>query len=57
MKLIERACIGTLNRGPGNPRNSEGCFLQLEDGRIAFAYSRFCGDDWQDNAACDICVI
>ncbi len=57
MNLKESRIIGTLDRGPGNPRNSEGSFLQLEDGRIAFAYSRFCGDDWQDHAACDICVI
>jgi len=27
--------------GPGHPRNSEGAFIQLKDGRILFAYSRF----------------
>ena len=27
--------------GPGNPRNSEGAFLELKDGRILFIYSRF----------------
>lgn len=31
----------------GNPRNSEGAFLTLNDGRILFVYSRFVGDkDW-----------
>jgi hypothetical protein len=33
-----------LPPGPGNPRNSEGDFLLLEDGRILFAYTRFGGD-------------
>ena len=27
--------------GPGNPRNSEGDFVELSDGRICFIYSRF----------------
>ena len=30
-----------LPPGPGNPRNSEGAFLGLKDGRILFVYSRF----------------
>lgn len=31
----------------GNPRNSEGAFLTLKDGRILFVYSRFIGEkDW-----------
>lgn len=33
----------TLNPGPGNPRNSEGDFIQLKDGSILFVYSRFTG--------------
>lgn len=33
--------------GPGHPRNSEGSFVALRDGRILFAYSKFTsgGDD------------
>lgn len=32
-----------LPPGPGNPRNSEGAFLALRDGRILFVYSHFTG--------------
>ncbi len=48
---------GLLSPGPGNPRNSEGSFLKLEDGRIAYAYSRYHGNSWDDHADCAICVI
>ncbi len=37
-----------------NPRNSEGAFLTLADGRILFAFSRFKGKDAADHAASDI---
>ena len=30
-----------LKPGPDNPRNSEGAFMTLKDGRIMFAYSRY----------------
>ncbi|MDC0325238.1 glycoside hydrolase [bacterium] len=30
-----------LKPGPGNPRNSEGDFVQLRDGRVLFVYSHF----------------
>ena len=43
-----------LKPGPGNPRNSEGAFLPLRDGRIIFAYSRYCGETGSDHAAADI---
>ena len=33
--------IVLLPPGPGNPRNSEGDFVLLEDGRIMFVYSHF----------------
>ena len=33
--------IVLLPPGPGNPRNSEGDFVLLEDGRILFVYSHF----------------
>ena len=32
-----------LPPGPGNPRNSEGDFIQLKDGRILFVYTHFTG--------------
>ena len=36
---VERTLV--LMPGPGNPRNSEGDFVQLKDGRILFVYSHF----------------
>ena len=32
-----------LPPGPGNPRNSEGAFGQLKDGRVLFVYTHFTG--------------
>ena len=43
-----------LPPGPGNPRNSEGAFLPLRDGRIMFAYSRYCGESKSDHATAEI---
>lgn len=43
-----------LPPSPGNPRNSEGAFLKLRDGRIIYAYSRYCGDSKSDHAAAEI---
>ncbi len=57
MKLKESVILGNLAPTAGNPRNSEGSFLPLEDGRIAFAYSRYGGETCHDDAACNICVI
>ncbi len=57
MKLKESTIIGILDRAEGNPRNSEGSFLKLDDGRIAFAYSRYFGTSGHDGADCNICVI
>jgi sialidase-1 len=34
----------------GNPRNSEGAFIDLKDGSIAFMYSHFIGDTSKDAA-------
>ena len=41
----------SLPHRPGNPRNSEGAFIDLSDGRILFAYTRFIGDSWGDHAS------
>ena len=40
-----------------NPRNSEGSFIHLRDGRIGFFYSRYCADSSHDNANADIAVV
>ena len=39
-----------LNSAPGNPRNSDGSFAELQDGTLLFAYSRFTGESWKDDA-------
>lgn len=39
-----------LRAGPDNPRNSEGSFIQLNDGKLLFAYSRFYGEKGSDFA-------
>lgn len=46
--------ILNLDPGKNNPRNSEGAFLKLKDGRIMFAYSRYNGDSIEDHAPSDI---
>lgn len=35
---------------PGNPRNSEGAFLELRDGGLLFVYSHFVGSSGSDHA-------
>ena len=41
----------------GNPRNSEGSFIRMDDGTILFAYSRYSGDNWHDHQPSDIALI
>lgn len=43
--------IPLLPPGPGNPRNTEGAFVTLRDGRILFAYTRFSGGGSDHDAA------
>lgn len=43
----------TLAPGPGNPRNSEGDFIRLNDGRLMLVYTRFTSGD-SDNAAASL---
>lgn len=43
--------IGLLPPGPGNPRNTEGSFVRLEDGRLLFIYSRFSSEGPADSGA------
>ena len=40
--------IRLLPPGPGNPRNSEGAFVRLRDGRLLFAYTHFTGGGGDD---------
>ena len=58
MKKVELGSV-TADIGPkeGNPRNSEGTFLQLADGEILFVYSRFRGDSGDDHAFADLSMM
>ncbi len=40
----------TLMPGPDNPRNSEGDFIKLDDGRLLFVYSHYDGESTSDHA-------
>src|SRR3954471_7093555 len=41
----------SLSPRPGNPRNSEGSFVRLKDGRILFVYTHFTGGGDDHSAA------
>lgn len=43
-----------LQPGPNNPRNSEGDFVELSDGRILYVYSRFTGNSASDFGSSDL---
>ena len=43
-----------LTHGRNNPRNSEGAFVALKDGRIMYAYTRYYGKSWSDEATAEI---
>ncbi len=49
--LAEPELVLTLEPSAGNPRNSEGDFLPLRDGRLLFAYSHFTGGADDDATA------
>jgi sialidase-1 len=49
--------IYDLSHGVGNPRNSEGSFVLLNDGRILFVYTRYNGESWSDHASADLAAI
>lgn len=46
---VERPLV--LPPGPGNPRNSEGDFVRLNDGRVLFIYTHFTGGTGDHAAA------
>lgn len=50
MKLLTQE-VAFLEHAENNPRNSEGSFVTLKDGRILFAYSRFLGESGDDDGA------
>lgn len=43
-----------LTHGPGNPRNSEGSFIRLKDGRIMLIYTRYNGARGGDHSSADL---
>lgn len=49
-KLIIKEVVLQLTPGPNNPRNSEGDFVTLKDGRIMFVYSHYTGNSTSDHA-------
>ena len=49
MKKIGRE-VAFLATSEKNPRNGEGSFLRLSDGRIMYAYTEYYGDSWEDHA-------
>ena len=54
-KIGREICF--LRPRAGNPRNSEGAFIELRDGRILFAYTRYTGDGWGDHCEAEIAAI
>lgn len=46
---IQPDAVLRLEPGPDNPRNSEGDFVTLKDGRILFIYSRYTGTSSSDH--------
>lgn len=55
MQNTGNSIVLELAPGPNNPRNSEGSFITLKDGRILFAYTRFYGESGDDNGNARIC--
>jgi len=58
LRKMEKKGKVVLDLGPTeeNPRNSEGAFIDLKDGRIMFVYSRFIGQSNADDApSCIAC--
>ena len=55
-EVPENRIVLDLETGPSNPRNSEGAFIELRDGRLMFAYTRFTGGG-DDNASADIAAV
>lgn len=54
--MQENTIVLSLDPTDNNGRNSEGAFLTLCDGRIAFVYSKYITKDWTDHAACALAM-
>ena len=48
--VTEPEIVLRLQKGEDNPRNSEGDFVELKDGRILFVYSHYYGESTSDHA-------
>ncbi|MCZ2156547.1 MAG: glycoside hydrolase [Bryobacterales bacterium] len=49
--VMNASILPLLPPGPGNPRNTEGAFITLRDGRILFAYTKFSGGHGDHDSA------
>jgi len=56
-KILTSEISAMLPPGENNPRNSEGDFAVLNDGRILFAYSRYSGLSGHDDAPCNVAAL
>ena len=56
MKKIGREVL-FLTAGEGNPRNGEGAFIRLSDGRMLYAFTEYTGDNWEDHCSANIAGI
>lgn len=54
-KVGKEVCF--LKTKEGNPRNGEGSFIRLRDGRIMYAYTEYYGASWHDHATARISAI
>ena len=53
---MENKIVLELFNGPDNPRNSEGSFAALRDGRIVFIYSHYYGKEGRDHSPARLCA-
>ena len=54
IEFISNDIVCELKTGKNNPRNSEGDFAVLPDGRILYAYSKYRSGNGYDHDPCDI---
>lgn len=52
---MSHSVVLDLSHKRGNPRNSEGAFVTLADGRILFVYTHYYGESWGDDATARLC--
>ena len=57
LHALESQAVLRIAAQEGNPRNSEGAFVELRDGTILFAYSRYKGTSAHDHGNADIAMI